>query len=169
MTDERIGERLWEAIDALPDGGGIVFRHYGLPPEERLALGQEIAWAAKRRDLLLAVAGCVRLADRLGAELVHNPDGPSLLPISMAVHDRREAIAARLAGASLAFVAPVHPTSSHPGAATLGAETALELAQLAGCPAIALGGMDAAGFDELQQVTSGGFHGYAGIDCWLRQ
>ena len=29
MTDERMGERLWEAIDRLPvKHSGIVFRHY---------------------------------------------------------------------------------------------------------------------------------------------
>ena len=27
MTDERIGERLWEAVDGLPPGAGVV-----LPP-----------------------------------------------------------------------------------------------------------------------------------------
>ena len=36
MTDERMGERLWEAIDRLPSGsGGIVFRHYQSGSDER--------------------------------------------------------------------------------------------------------------------------------------
>ena len=34
MTDERMGDRLWTAIDRLPiKHSGIVFRHYATPPE----------------------------------------------------------------------------------------------------------------------------------------
>lgn len=169
MTDERIGDRLWEAIGRLPEGrGGIVFRHYSLEADARLELGLRIASVVQQRGLLLAVAGCAWLADELEAELLHNPDTPGQLPISMAVHDEQQANAARRAGARLAFVAPIYPTRSHPGARRLGEEKASKLARLAGCPAIALGGMDAARFNELQAATSGGFHGYAGIDCWLR-
>ncbi len=36
MTDERLGIRLWEAIDRLPKDSGIVFRHYALARAERL-------------------------------------------------------------------------------------------------------------------------------------
>ena len=117
---------------------------------------------------MLAVAGSRQLASELGASLVHNPDGPGSLPCSMAVHDRREALDAKAAGAVLAFIAPIHPTRSHPDATHLGPDRAAELARIAGCPAIALGGMDEARFEALQAVTSGAFHGYAGIDCWLR-
>ena len=168
MTDERIGDRLWEAIDALPVGAGIVFRHYSLGEEARRALGLRVAKAARQAGLVLAVAQSRQLADELGAALVHNPDGPGSLPCSMAVHDPHQADAARMAGAALAFVAPIYPTRSHPGAPHLGPHTAAELAKMVGCPVIALGGMDAARFDALQAATSGAFYGYAGIDCWLR-
>jgi thiamine-phosphate pyrophosphorylase len=168
MTDERMGDRLWNAIDALPAGAGIVFRHYSLAGEDRRSLGAKVAATGRRRDLLFAVAGDSRLAEELGASLVHNPDKPGSLPFSIAVHDERQAEAAREAGASLAFIAPICPTQSHPGAPHLGADRARELARVVGCPAIALGGMDAARFAELQAATSGAFYGYAGIDCWLR-
>ncbi|HXG82261.1 MAG TPA: thiamine phosphate synthase, partial [Sphingomicrobium sp.] len=140
MTDERIGDRLWEAIGALPPGAGVVFRHYGLGEKERLALGQRISEATNRRGLQLAVAGSRRLAEQLSAALVHNPQGPGSLPASMAVHDERQAYAARNAGAVLVFVAPIFPTQSHPGAPALGPDEAADLARLASCPAIALGG-----------------------------
>lgn len=168
MTDERIGERLWEAIGALPRGAGIVFRHYSLGEVERRELGLRVAEAARQAGLALAVAGSRQLADEFGASLVHNPDGTESLPFSMAVHDRQEALDAKAAGAALVFIAPVHPTRSHPNAKHLGVDSAAELARIAGCPAIALGGMDEARFDALQTATSGAFHGYAGIDCWLR-
>ncbi len=167
MTDERIGQRLWQAIDRLPRGGGIVFRHYGQGDEVRTALGARIASAAAERSLVLAVAGSARLAELLGAALLHNPDGPTGLPISSSVHDEPEAVRAREAGAVLAFISPVRATRSHPGAQSLGADRAAELARLAGCPAIALGGMNQMRFDALEHAHPGLFHGFAGIDCWL--
>ncbi|HEY0627806.1 MAG TPA: thiamine phosphate synthase [Sphingomicrobium sp.] len=168
MTDERIGELLWRAIGRLPVGGGIVFRHYSTPPEERARLGQQVAEICQERELVLSVARDILLAERLGARLVHKPDEPSGLNFSMSVHDAGEAEAARTAGASLAFVAPVHRTRSHPEGRALGLERAAELALRCGCPAIALGGMDSERFAELDAAFPGRFHGYAGIDCWLR-
>ena len=169
MTDERIGDRLWQAIDRLPAGeGGIVFRHYGLPDTERLALGRRLADLAKRRRLLLAVAGGRDLAEMLGAALTHNPSERGSLPFSMAVHDEQQALAAKLTGAALAFVAPIHSTRSHPDRQPLGPARAAGLATICGCPSIALGGMNAARFEELESAFPGVFYGYAGIDCWLR-
>jgi thiamine monophosphate synthase len=167
MTDERIGDRLWQAIDRLPPGeGGIVFRHYRLGEEERRQLGGKVAGVARERQLVLAVAGDL-LAHELGAALVHNPVATDDLPVSMAVHDEREAGLASIRGAALAFIGPVHGTRSHPSAIALGPERAAKLARLAGCPTIALGGMDSGRFDALAGAFPGMFHGYAGIDCWL--
>jgi hypothetical protein len=41
------------------------------------------------------------------------------------------------------------------------------LARKLDCPAIALGGMNAARFNALEQAYPGQFYGFAGIDCWL--
>ena len=168
MTDERIGERLWEAIEALPEGGGIVFRHYATPAEQRIELARRVAGVCRERDLTLAIAGDVSLAERLGARLVHKPDAPSALPCSMPVHDEAEADRARTVGATLVFVAPVQATRSHPGGQALGPDRAAELARMSGRLAIALGGVDAGRFAKLDAAFPGSFHGYAGIDCWLR-
>ena len=168
MTDERIGDRLWEAIDHLPFGrGGVVFRHYSLSEEVRLKLGIAIAAAARRRELVLAVAGSARLAEQLGAALRHNPAEPADLPISLSVHDEAEAARACELGAELAFVSPVHATPSHPGCSPLGTGRAAAWARLVGCPAIALGGMNPARFAALEQAYPSLFYGFAGIDCWL--
>jgi thiamine-phosphate pyrophosphorylase len=167
MTDERLGEKLWQAIDAMPGGAGIVFRHYATPPDERLRLGQRVAATASDRRLTLAVAGSRLLATELGAALLHNPDSPGGLPCSKAVHDEAQARAAKNIGAVLAFIAPMFPTRSHPGVRLLEPGRAAVLARMAGCPAIALGGMNARRFGELDAAMPGAFHGYAGIDCWL--
>lgn len=164
MTDERMGERLWEAIGRVPAGaGGIVFRHYSLDPSERLELGKRVAALAHERKLVLAVAHDPLLAGQLGAQLVHNPRRAADLPVSLSVHDEREAHAAREAGADLVFVSPLYQTRSHPGAIALGAERGARLAEIAGCPAIALGGMTFGKFWALGPA----FHGWAGIDAWL--
>lgn len=164
MTDERLDERLWEAVEALPKGAGIVFRHYSLTNEARHDLGLRLAEIARGRDLVLAVARSKDLAERLGAALVHNPNEPGAKPCSMAVHDEQQAVAARSAQAVLAFVGPVFLTRSHPETPALGVDRATTLARQAGCPAIALGGMNRARFEELK---SSGFYGWAGIDAWL--
>lgn len=168
MTDERIGKSLWEAIDRLPPGAGIVFRHYSLAEGQRRQLGRQVAEQARQRELVLAIAGCRHLADELGAAIVHRPDRPGKLPCSMAVHDARQAQAAREEGAVLAFVAPVFATRSHPATSALGPDQAVMLARKIQCPAIALGGMDEERFRALDAGYPGAFHGFAGIDCWLR-
>ena len=42
MTDERLGERLFEAIARLPEEAGIVFRHYGLAEDARRTLFERV-------------------------------------------------------------------------------------------------------------------------------
>jgi thiamine monophosphate synthase len=166
MTDERMGEGLWRAIERLPEGAaGIVFRHYSLAPAARAALAERIAAIARGRGLTLSVAEHVQLARRVGADLVHNPASPAAgLPLSRAIHSIAEAQAARAEGAALVFVSPVHATRSHAGQEPLGAELAVRIMQAARVPAIALGGMDAQKFARLERE---GFYGWAGIDAWL--
>jgi thiamine-phosphate pyrophosphorylase len=166
MTDERMGDALWEALDRLPAGeAGIVLRHHQLPAEARRDLASRVASLARARNLTLAISRDVALADAVGADLVHNPAGESAsLPFSRAVHDAAEAEAARLEGAALVFVSPVFPTRSHPDQPALGIASASALARAAVVPSIALGGVDARNFQLLREA---GFYGWAGIDAWL--
>lgn len=165
MTDERFGERLWEAIARLPAGAGIVFRHYSLTIAKREQLAREIAGIARQRGLALAIAADVNLAKTVGAQLAHNPSSATDLPFSRSAHTIEEAKAARSAGAALVFVSPVYATRSHPEREPLGTEGAAKVAQAAGVPAIALGGVNAQNFPLLE---SEGFYGWAGIDAWCR-
>jgi thiamine-phosphate pyrophosphorylase len=167
MTDERMGDRLFEAIGRMPRGGGIVFRHYGLGAERRRQLAHEIAAAARTRDLLMAVAEDVVLGDEVGAVLIHNPArDPENRSFSRSAHSEEEVRYAVQAGASLIFLSPIFPTRSHPDRAPLAPEEVRRI--LADCPArvIALGGMNRARFLQSEQA---GFYGWAGIDAWLSQ
>jgi thiamine-phosphate pyrophosphorylase len=167
MTDERMDEWLWEAIERLPiEHGGIVFRHYATPPDARQKLARRIADICRRRNLALAVARDAELARMVGADLVHNPvEPPADLPFSRSVHSVEEAETAKSEGASLLFVSPVFATRSHPGRKPLDRRLALRIARSAGVPAIALGGMDPIKFARLERE---GFYGWAGIDAWMR-
>ena len=168
MTDERMGHRLWAAIDRLPNKhAGIVFRYYQTPLEARAALAKRISEICHRRGLTLAVAADVGLARSIGADMVHNPTEPLVdLPLSRAVHSIEEAEAAKAEGAALVFVSPVYPTRSHPGRAPLYRPRALRIAKAAGVPAIALGGMNSLKSARLERE---GFYGWAGIDAWLSE
>ncbi|WP_223276567.1 thiamine phosphate synthase [Sphingomonas daechungensis] len=143
---------------------------YRLPTLFGLTRGEEgaggrIADICHRRSLALAIAADVDLARTLGADLVHNPSGPTIdLPFSRSVHSVEEAEDAKADGATLVFVSPVYPTRSHPGGKALHRPQALRIAKAAGVPAIALGGMDELKSARLERE---GFYGWAGIDAWL--
>ena len=158
MTDERMGDALWPALRRLPPGAGVVFRHHRTPAVERLALLVRVRRLAKARRLVIVVAG-----EALpGADGVHHGHGPGVR--TWPAHDRREAIAARRAGAALVFVSPVYPTRSHPGEPTLGPMRAARVACGLGMNVIALGGMDA---PRWRRIRSLGFDGWAAIDAHL--
>ena len=83
----------------------------------------------------------------------------------MPVHSLDEAEQARIEGAALVFVSPIHETRSHPGAKPIGRDLAKRIIRAAGCPAIALGGMNAQNFARAEKD---GFYGWAAIDAWIR-
>jgi len=160
MTDERQGERLIEAIGRLPPGSGIVFRHYRLPQAERRALFERVKAAARRRGLVLLLAGPAAEAASWGADGSHGRGSGFGLRTAPA-HDRRGIRAAERAGAAAVFLSPVFPTRSHPGARALGPARFTMLARRASLPVIALGGMNATRARALR-----GAWGWAGIDAW---
>jgi len=160
MTDERMGDSLWDALERLPKGSGVVFRHYALERAERVAIFRKLSIIAHRRHLIVLRAGPYRLR---GEDGVHGARGAGLT--SWAVHDRAEAVAARRAGADLVFVSPIFPTASHPGAPTLGRVRAGLVTRGLAMPVIALGGMDAKRARQLKALR---FHGWAAIDAWAR-
>ena len=161
MTDERLGRGLFDAIDRVPAGGGVVFRHDRIADRGHLAA--LVADHCRRRGLALAVAGDVALAREVGAQMVHRPDGPTDLPTSLPVHDEEQAMLANDRRAAMVFVSPVFPTRSHPEAPALGIERAVQLARQCHAPAIALGDMDEA---KYRLLPEGVFAGWAGIGAF---
>jgi thiamine-phosphate pyrophosphorylase len=162
MTDERMGEGLWAALDRLPRGAGVVVRHYGLEPESRRLFTRRVAKVAQKRGLILVIAGDNLGFGRAG---VHNGRGGLHTPLRTAsAHSRREAIAAVRSGADALFVSPVFATRSHPGARALGPVRFGLMMRGLPVPVIALGGMDAKRARGLRRL---GASGWAAIDAWL--
>ncbi len=62
--------------------------------------------------------------------------------VSVSCHNAGELQQATMCGADFAFLSPVFPTASHPGAAHLGVEKFQTLASDAVLPVLALGGID---------------------------
>lgn len=160
MTDPRLGDGLWDALERLPRGSGVIFRHYPLPPAERRALFARIAKLARRRGLILLRAGTTPMRGEAGT---HGRRGHGL--ITWPVHSRSEAIAAIRAGADALLVSPLFPTRSHPGAPVLGPVRFGLLVRGLSVPVIALGGMDAR---KARRLKALGIHGWAAIDAWSR-
>jgi thiamine-phosphate pyrophosphorylase len=157
MTDERLGECLWAALERLPRGSGMVFRHYSLPADARRELFERVRAVARRRRLVLLIAG----AAFRGADGRHNDRGFGLR--SASAHSQRELKAAERSGAHLVFLSPVFPTRSHPRARPLGRLRFGLIARQARIPVIALGGADARSGRSLAAL---GAYGWAGIDAF---
>lgn len=162
VTDERLGDRLPDAVARLPRGAGILFRHYSLTPEPRRELFDTVCGLARPRGMMVLLAGDAALAESWGADGWHGwGTGPGLH--SASVHDLREIRRAEARGAGMLFLSPAFPTRSHPGASALGARRFGALARQARRPVIALGGVTAAQAPTLLRL---GAHGWAGVDAW---
>lgn len=163
MTDERMGEQLWDALGRLPRGSGVIFRHYRT--HDRRALFERVRAVARRRGLVLLLAGSPREAAAWRADGAHgrSPHLRASRPLlrTAPAHDARELAMAR---GHAAFVSPVFATRSHPGGRTLGALRFAALARKASVPVIALGGLDARCFRRAGPL---GAYGWAGIDAFL--
>lgn len=166
MTDERVADAaLLAAVAGLPKGrAGIVFRHYRTEGKARRVLFEAVRRVARRRRLVLLLAGDAQMAAAWRADGWHCRDtrraGRPMLH-SMAAHDAREMTAARRGGADMVFVSPLFPTRSHPGAASLGRVRFTALARQADKPVMALGGVQ----PQHQRMLRGiGAHGWAAID-----
>jgi len=166
MTDKRNDTALESAIEGLPPGSGIVFRHYHLDTDDRARRFATVRVLAKRRHHCLLLAGSPALARQWGADGVHGrqckrSETQGLLQ-SAPVHNAIEIAQAKANGADLFFLSPAFATRSHPGSPSLSTLQLSRLKNLCGGPVILLGGMTANRFTQLKQL---GAYGWAAIDA----
>ncbi|MFB0612161.1 thiamine phosphate synthase [Aurantiacibacter poecillastricola] len=148
LSDERNDAVLAERLASFREPVGFVYRHYHLPPAERLARFDTLAAIARREGHVVILSDSTLTAREWGADGVYGaplslyPTRGDMLTIA-AVHDMPEMAQANRAGADAAMLSPVFQTRSHPGAPVLGPTRFRTLARHAQMPVIALGGMNA--------------------------
>jgi thiamine-phosphate pyrophosphorylase len=158
MTDERQDARLWRALERLPRGSGVVFRHYRA--EDRAEMFARVRRVARRRGLLLILAGPPQLAKLWGADGSHGRHrGRRDLVRTAPAHNLGEIREAERSGAQLIFLSPVFATRSHAEGKPLGRLGFAALARQTRLPVVALGGMN-------ERRPLAGAYGWAGIDAW---
>ena len=162
LSDARNDAVLEEALARLPRGSGFIYRHYHLPPQERLARFRELGRAARARDHLVVLAGDAKLATAWGADGIYGAplrlEPRSRLLRLATVHSLREMRQANVMDADAALVSPVFSTRSHANVRPLGPLQFRAIAARATMPVIALGGMDPAKASRL------GWNRWAAID-----
>lgn len=144
IADERTGNALWRAARQLPRGSGILVLYDDLPKRERARLVARLRRLARGRGLVIAderAGECAR---------VHN------LP------ELRRVLLQRI---PMIFLSPLHWTRSHPDWVPIARMRAAALARLGGRRLMALGGMNEKRFRRVERL---GFHGWAGIDAWVK-
>ncbi|NJC35027.1 thiamine-phosphate pyrophosphorylase [Sphingomonas jejuensis] len=160
FTDERQGDALFPAVERLPRGAGMIFRHYSLGEADRAALFARLRRLTRLRGVVILWAGRVEDALRHGADGVHGwSRSRTHRPLlrTAPVHDRRQLIRAQRMGVDAVFLSPVFATRSHPGARPLGRSRFGLVAEGATIPVVALGGVR-------RDPHLPGSWGYAAID-----
>ena len=158
LSDARNDDGLENALRALPEGSGFVFRHYHLEPAQRRARFDALAQVAHAAGHLVILSGDAEWgADGSYGAPGHFGHGIRLVT----AHDGKELQAAIADNADGIFLSPVFPTASHPEAETLGIHGFHVLAQQSPVPVIALGGMNHVRARELDWPRWGGIDGLA--------
>lgn len=145
LSDERNEATLDSALRRLPRGSGFIYRHYHLPPEERVARWYELLRVARARGHVAVLADSAQTALEWGADGIYGAARAlyptrDLLTLATA-HSLHELGLANRQHADAVLLSPVYPTRSHPDAAALGPIRFRLLAAHARMPVFALGGM----------------------------
>ncbi|MCX7819342.1 MAG: thiamine phosphate synthase [Kiritimatiellae bacterium] len=142
------------------------------PPDERRRIAERIREITRGSATGLIINDDLALAREVSADGLHlgqgDPPGPAEarrqwgrveVVIGLSTHNAAQAARARELGADYVGVGPVFATPTKPdGDPPLGPVAAARAAELAGCPAVAIGGIDAT---NLEAVLRAGFVNFA--------
>ncbi|MFN4283651.1 MAG: thiamine phosphate synthase [Alphaproteobacteria bacterium] len=177
MTDARRAHDPVADVLRLPQGAAVIYRHYELMPQARLALARVLRDATKARKVKLLIADDMRLALDVRADGLHFSE-PALkragtrlrkLPhwlVTAAAHSLPALRRAAKAGVTAALLSPVFVTMSHPGATPLGALRFAAMVQSGGLPVYGLGGINDR---NARRLRGSGAAGVAAIDGLSRR
>ncbi len=170
LTDRRNDRDLEAALERLPHGSALVFRHYHLDLVERRARFDTLLPVMRARAIVPLLAGphgegqaqLWAQAKAWGASGIYGPPEARASQAEglyvVTAHNAEEMAKANQCKADAVMLSPVFATRSHPGAEPLGQKRFHALAEQAQMPVIALGGMTA---ERAQQL---GCKRWAAID-----
>lgn len=158
MTDPERTPDVVALARSLPEGAGLILRHFGQPGPRMASM--DLAAIATERKLVYWIGQDPELAAIVGARGVHWPERcakeaasyqrhqPERL-MTMAAHGVDGLAAAAEAGADAVILGPVFETASASGNDPIGIGAFKELVAGASIPVYALGGITAANAKEL--------------------
>lgn len=153
----------------LPQGSGIIYRHFGAADRSQTAVS--LAKIAARRGLILLIAADPKLALHVGAHGVHWPEAnrrearrwiTAFALQTVSAHSPAALRKAARFGFDAAFVSTVFPSNSQSAGKAMGPVRFRRLAQASPIPVYALGGVDAGSGARLSHA--GGLAAIGGIE-----
>lgn len=155
------------AVQRLPRGAAVVYRHFGARDQFKVA--RRLATACHRRGLVLLVAADPGLAERVDADGVHWPE--RLLPpargcqqiVTAAAHSAEAVTQALAVGVDCCVLGPLFATRSSSGRRPLGLFRASQIARAAPGKIIGLGGVTA---ENARLLAGRGFAGIAAVSAF---
>ncbi len=171
LTDSDRGRGPLDLVRTLPQGAGLIFRHYAAPNREQTAA--HVVRACRDSGIICLIAGDLALARKLKANGVHLPEWQLRKPprglaayrdqgglVTVAAHSLSAVSRAAQLSVDGIFLSPVFPSISHPGGRSLGLTRFARIARMSPTVVFALGGIDAA---TSRRVLFAGAFGIAGI------
>jgi thiamine-phosphate diphosphorylase len=157
-------QAMLDCMDQAMQGGvdTIVLREKHLDSAKLLSLASKMRMLTSKHHIRLMIHSQADVAKAVEADGIH-VDAKSIPEIadiktwlgagflvSASCHNAQELADAEQQGADFAFLSPVFPTQSHPGAPCLGAENFIQTAATVSIPIIALGGIAPDVINQLQ-------------------
>jgi len=173
MTDPERMPDLIAVANRLPEGAGLILRHFGQPGPRMASM--DLTAIAQERNLIYWIGQDPDLAAVVGAKGVHWPERcsteaesyqrhqPEKL-MTMAAHGAEGLAAAAEAKANAVILGPVFKSDSASAGEPLGIARFTELVAGASLPVYALGGVTAKNAEEL---IGSGCCGVAGIGAFV--
>ncbi|MBL4908112.1 MAG: thiamine phosphate synthase [Sneathiella sp.] len=166
FTDDQRDADPLDIASSLPQGSGIVFRHYN--SEQRAETAILLSKICKNRDLTLLISKTPALAAATKSAGCHIPEYliqqiPLMkmrfprLTFTAACHSERSLHLAAACKADAAFLSPIFPTASHPGVSSLGAVRAALIKSRVSLPVYGLGGVNVQNWRQLSSLQFSGF------------
>ena len=170
VTDPERTPDLLETIEALPDGIGVLFRHFGRP--DQLKLAPQLGKLCRAQFRQLIVSADPLLAIRIGAGGVHWPARLTLAATkvlrsqklgiqTMSVHSVEELRRARCLGMDAILVSAIFRSDSPSAGTPIGLSRFASFGRNAGMAVYALGGVTSENAERVSKLS--GFASVSGL------